>query len=85
MSYVLSIPITVQDILNRISLQSGANNKIFYRLKRVKSDLLFYRGDLKIVKACAECQGTDNRKVLCLRNIYVILGDKGTEITINNY
>lgn len=51
----------------------------------MKRDLLFYQGDLKTVKACAGCEGTVNRKVLCLRNIYIILDGKGTEITINNY
>jgi hypothetical protein len=51
----------------------------------VKRDVLFYQGNLKTVKACADCEGTVNRKVLCLRNIYVILDGKGAEINSNNY
>ena len=39
----------------------------------------------EIVKARADCEGTLNREALCLRNIYIILDDKGTEITFNNY
>jgi len=40
---------------------------------------------LKVVKAFADSEGTANRKVLCLRNICVMLDDNGTEININNY